>query len=635
MTFNDGDLLYAEQLNGLLQISDAQAADGFKNIGSYESMSAMRSFNPTQAGQVVKLSGYHAGWAAFGYGDIGSGYFYYDALDTSSLDDGGYCVVTTSGKRLKRIIVNNYISICDFGALPDGTDQSSKIQAAINFTKLGMVSDVYVPPIGTFYVSATVNHLSGVRIFGSRYRRNSLDGAKSSQIRRLADVTIFRAIGGTQAVGVSPIEGVTAGSDEAKVTGVEISDIILHTGDFITKPMLNYTGVAYLKINDALLYGKGRQALFWELFDSRIQNLESEWGGDSTLVPAIELRSTNGGDSANPTLEFTNQVYFTGCRAESYLGSAIVSTGDNTNEIYFNNCKYESINLTTAPHIDLANSVGFHFSSVQISTRSDVVASPIRFNKCSNMYGDIDIEFLTSITTIATQYMVNLIDPRSNVLDVRMNTVPSFYQMASAFTISYPTLTEGLYLDTNALRFISSSSGAVVNITNKNITQKIQGRQTLVGLSSEPYTEYRRSDVTTDKWSFGRLLSDGANTMSRIVHNISGVETVLMFFRGDNTIQVPVLFRLGAALRLWSATSEQTFSSDGDIHARSDNKTIAIANNGSYHYVGWSSSVPASGTYKVGDIIFNSAPAASGFIGWVCVTAGTPGTWKTFGSISA
>jgi len=44
---------------------------------------------------------------------------------------------------------------------------------------------------------------------------------------------------------------------------------------------------------------------------------------------------------------------------------------------------------------------------------------------------------------------------------------------------------------------------------------------------------------------------------------------------------------------------------------------------------------PVSGTYEVGDIIYNSAPAAGGTIGWVCTTAGTPGTWKTFGAIAA
>ena len=44
---------------------------------------------------------------------------------------------------------------------------------------------------------------------------------------------------------------------------------------------------------------------------------------------------------------------------------------------------------------------------------------------------------------------------------------------------------------------------------------------------------------------------------------------------------------------------------------------------------------PASGTWRQGDVIWHRTPSASGNIGWVCVTAGTPGTWKTFGAISA
>ena len=44
---------------------------------------------------------------------------------------------------------------------------------------------------------------------------------------------------------------------------------------------------------------------------------------------------------------------------------------------------------------------------------------------------------------------------------------------------------------------------------------------------------------------------------------------------------------------------------------------------------------PASGTWRRGDRVWNTAPSASGTLGWICVTAGTPGTWKTFGSIAA
>ncbi len=46
-------------------------------------------------------------------------------------------------------------------------------------------------------------------------------------------------------------------------------------------------------------------------------------------------------------------------------------------------------------------------------------------------------------------------------------------------------------------------------------------------------------------------------------------------------------------------------------------------------------SAPTTGTWKAGTVVFNPAPTAGGFLGWVCVSPGTPGTWKTFGPISA
>jgi hypothetical protein len=42
---------------------------------------------------------------------------------------------------------------------------------------------------------------------------------------------------------------------------------------------------------------------------------------------------------------------------------------------------------------------------------------------------------------------------------------------------------------------------------------------------------------------------------------------------------------------------------------------------------------PSAGTWERGDIIFNKEPSAGGKVGWVCTTAGSPGTWKEFGVI--
>lgn len=47
------------------------------------------------------------------------------------------------------------------------------------------------------------------------------------------------------------------------------------------------------------------------------------------------------------------------------------------------------------------------------------------------------------------------------------------------------------------------------------------------------------------------------------------------------------------------------------------------------------SNVVGSGTHAVGQIVWNPTPVAGGTVGWICVTAGTPGVFKEFGLISA
>jgi hypothetical protein len=43
--------------------------------------------------------------------------------------------------------------------------------------------------------------------------------------------------------------------------------------------------------------------------------------------------------------------------------------------------------------------------------------------------------------------------------------------------------------------------------------------------------------------------------------------------------------------------------------------------------------VPDSGTYTRGDIAWNTEPDVGRCVGWVCVRAGSPGTWMPFGEI--
>ena len=53
-----------------------------------------------------------------------------------------------------------------------------------------------------------------------------------------------------------------------------------------------------------------------------------------------------------------------------------------------------------------------------------------------------------------------------------------------------------------------------------------------------------------------------------------------------------------------------------------------------YRRIFYDTAAPVAGTWTRGDVIYAPDPSAGGFIGWVCVLGGTPGTWKTFGVIS-
>jgi hypothetical protein len=69
-----------------------------------------------------------------------------------------------------------------------------------------------------------------------------------------------------------------------------------------------------------------------------------------------------------------------------------------------------------------------------------------------------------------------------------------------------------------------------------------------------------------------------------------------------------------------------------DVYQRGyDGKWFRVDN---LYLIDWGTAAPTSGKWGVGCIVFDSTPTAGQPVGWVCVTAGTPGTWKAFGTIA-
>lgn len=89
--------------------------------------------------------------------------------------------------------------------------------------------------------------------------------------------------------------------------------------------------------------------------------------------------------------------------------------------------------------------------------------------------------------------------------------------------------------------------------------------------------------------------------------------------KGNTDTKVSVFGRLGVGVNNVSTDVGLEVSSP----IRFQNKKFEV-----------SDSYPLSGSYNLGDIVWNSNPQPSTFVGWVCVKEGTPGQWKTFGNIS-
>jgi len=90
--------------------------------------------------------------------------------------------------------------------------------------------------------------------------------------------------------------------------------------------------------------------------------------------------------------------------------------------------------------------------------------------------------------------------------------------------------------------------------------------------------------------------------------------------KGSKETNVSVNGKLGIGVN--NISTDVDLEVSGSV--RFENKKFAVA-----------SQIPTSGFYNEGDIVWNTQPKPTGYVGWVCIKTGTPGLWKPFGQIGA
>lgn len=124
------------------------------------------------------------------------------------------------------------------------------------------------------------------------------------------------------------------------------------------------------------------------------------------------------------------------------------------------------------------------------------------------------------------------------------------------------------------------------------------------------------------------LNNNNFQSTADIFHNYFAANKHVVVNGGSFVTGTPVVFSNG------SSTGRVTFNRVYNYTLGYELDGSRTAATGRIAKVFWDSAAPTTGTWDVGDIIWNTSPAAAGYIGWVCTTVGTPGTWKTFGNIT-
>lgn len=206
-------------------------------------------------------------------------------------------------------------------------------------------------------------------------------------------------------------------------------------------------------------------------------------------------------------------------------------------------------------------------------------------------------------------------------------------------------LAKGKTISVNNIKLLDEKElGATVTKSNLREVGHLKG---LIVDGSMRIDQYIVYDSNTNRLGIGienpnaalSIAEDGVEVVVGTTHGVKGfVGTYAshgLDIITDNTSRISI--EAGGNITLGSAVNKVTILGKLGINVNNPDQRAALHVNGSIKFNDKihlnDHAFPTSGHYTVGDIVWNSQPAAGRFVGWVCVTEGSPGLWSGFGRI--
>lgn len=179
--------------------------------------------------------------------------------------------------------------------------------------------------------------------------------------------------------------------------------------------------------------------------------------------------------------------------------------------------------------------------------------------------------------------------------------------------------------ETNKYARLTGTNARIFNCTFINQTTYglwINGNGTIV--ENSKFIDLDPSNTTT---TYGIITDDTASNSYYVISNTvaDGNVDAFLFSSSSNPTLHAINNIFDSNIDFKQSSSVTTGEGETCLVLGSTNGTRIFTGN----------ATPSSGYYIRGDIIIDSSPTAGSYVGWVCVSTGTSGTWKPFGAIAS
>jgi len=548
-------------------------------------------------------------------------------------------------KEIKGQKFMDFVNVKDFGAKGDGvTDDTQAFLDAVK--ELENKSVLYIPSGNYLITEKLILENNNIIIKGETKTKIIIDNTSITHLPIFAAENLENII----------IENITfEGYTEHSYKGIEFTNCLnVEIKKCINKKNMNDSIIEFTNSKNIFIKNNYITGSEWNSGIAVYGNSKNIFISDNYITGGnayypIDIEpAVNGGTNANNVHIFNNIIensvwdgiaiqktfnafcynnYIDGISDSSASGDGRISgikivEGHNIN-IYKNkikNCDNYGINLIQTYNVKIEGNETFGNANGSLFLNHNVGKIHDIFINKNNLFNENNIVY-SNLEKIYNIY--------NDLENIKYNLIPSNELIGYGSTDTFNplfTLTGNVNLskDKNNTKYSNYSLKAdtietwsyLTYVLNENKLNKIKNK--IISLNI-----VYKGDSNNDLNPLIKI-SDGVNTkyygLDDTITNFTQENFLFKIDSSATQLIIDIYFSYGSGT---TGTLWFDYFNIG-THQVNDEKSILYA-----------TSIPDNDKWNKGDKIYNANVSAGGYIGWICTSSGTPGTWKGFGSIES